>query len=116
MHRSIPFVQGKEAQTECPVSSVQQADDMSGGALSATQHLQALHDLAATPNKKPNDDEAATIFAGLDQAWITAHRGQLTAPTFELHFRTFLLIRKGIAPSSPDAEVVTELVRTVARL
>ena len=116
MRRPLDFVQGREAQTECPEPSAQQTDNMSGGALSVTQHLQALRDMAAAPGSKPTDDEAAVLFASLDQAWINTHRGKLTAPTFEMHFKTFLLIRRGIAPSSPDARVITELVQTVGRL
>ena len=95
----------------CSDLPTRQPASMSQRPLTITQHLQALHDMVHLSDIEQADDKAADLFASLDRVWQTTRREKLTTQSFADNLKTFLLIRGGIAPSSPAAEPVTDLVR-----
>ena len=84
--------------------------------LTVTQHFQALHDMTTWSDMELKDDKAASLFDSLDRVWIITHREKLTSPLFAENLKTFLLIRGGIAPSSPEAVPVIAHVKALTRM
>ena len=81
-----------------------------------TQHLQALHDMATSSGMQGMDDKAANLFASLDRIWFEMHREKLTSPAFVENLKTFMLIRGGIAPSSPEAVPIVARAKAMTKL
>ena len=115
-HGALAQAQGQKAQKVCSDLPTRQPASMSQRPLTITQHLQALHDMVHLSDIEQADDKAADLFASLDRVWQTTHREKLTTQSFADNLKTFLLIRGGIAPSSPAAEPVTDLVKALTRL
>ena len=84
--------------------------------LTVTQHFQELNDLTTWSDTELKDDKAASLFDSLDRLWIVTHREKLTSPLFAENLKTFLLIRGGIAPSSPEAVPVIAHVKALTRM
>ena len=113
---ALVLAKGRKAQKGCSVLPARQPAIMAQRSLTITQHFQALRDMVNTSDTELTDDKAADLFASLDREWQTTRRAKLTTQSFADNLKTFILIRGGIAPSSPDAAPVTDLVQALTRL
>ena len=114
--RALALTQVPQAQQEYSAFSIHTLASMTERPLTVTQHLQALHDMATSSGMEGMDDKAASLFASLDRVWFETHREKLTSPAFAENLKTFMLIRGGIAPSSPEAVPIVARAKAMTKL
>ena len=90
--------------------------DMSGSTEPVTAYLQRINDMVCTAGPLPVAGEWAPTFWGLDQAWLKAHKENLTTQTFLSTLSTFMMVKGQVRPSSTEAQYVRDIARNVARV